>query len=54
MRCLKLSALALSFASLAFAADPDAHSDVLDLTSADFESKVNPEALILVEFFAPW
>lgn len=54
MRCLKLSALALSFASLAFAADADAHSDVLDLTSADFESKVNPEALILVEFFAPW
>ncbi|KAF8591542.1 protein disulfide isomerase [Ramaria rubella] len=29
-------------------------SDVLDLDSANFEATVNPEALILVEFFAPW
>ncbi|KAJ8086679.1 protein disulfide-isomerase precursor [Marasmius tenuissimus] len=54
MRCLKLSALALSLASLAIAADADAPSDVLTLSNTDFESKVNPEQLILVEFFAPW
>ncbi|KAH9943444.1 disulfide isomerase [Epithele typhae] len=29
-------------------------SDVLDLTASDFASVVNPEDLILVEFFAPW
>jgi protein disulfide-isomerase A1 len=29
-------------------------SDVVSLTSANFESVVNPEPLILVEFFAPW
>ncbi|KIO19272.1 hypothetical protein M407DRAFT_31090 [Tulasnella calospora MUT 4182] len=36
-------------ASLAAAA-----SDVLNLTSENFESTVNKESLILVEFFAPW
>ncbi|KAG8953618.1 protein disulfide-isomerase precursor [Tulasnella sp. 424] len=36
-------------ASLAAAA-----SDILDLTSENFESTVNKESLILVEFFAPW
>ncbi|KAH8105850.1 protein disulfide isomerase [Cristinia sonorae] len=29
-------------------------SDVLDLTNDNFASTVNPEALMLVEFFAPW
>lgn len=29
-------------------------SDVLDLTPANFDSTVKPEALMLVEFFAPW
>jgi protein disulfide-isomerase A1 len=29
-------------------------SDVLDLTSKNFKSTVDPEGLILVEFFAPW
>jgi protein disulfide-isomerase A1 len=29
-------------------------SDVLDLKADTFESSVNPEPLILVEFFAPW
>ena len=29
-------------------------SDVIDITQEMFESTVNPEPLILVEFFAPW
>lgn len=29
-------------------------SDVVELDSFNFESVVNPEELILVEFFAPW
>ncbi|KAI0771623.1 protein disulfide isomerase [Trametes elegans] len=29
-------------------------SDVLDLTKDNFDAVVNPEPLILVEFFAPW
>ncbi|XP_024912210.1 protein disulfide-isomerase A3 [Cynoglossus semilaevis] len=29
-------------------------SDVLDLTDDDFETRVSPHQLILVEFFAPW
>ena len=32
----------------------DAPSDVISLTTANFESVVIPEPLILVEFFAPW
>ncbi|KAL0949515.1 hypothetical protein HGRIS_009566 [Hohenbuehelia grisea] len=44
-------AAALFLASLA-AAEGD--SDVLSLTASTFESSVNPEPLILVEFFAPW
>lgn len=42
------SAAALAFVQAVLA------SDVLDLTTVDFESTVNPESLILVEFFAPW
>lgn len=29
-------------------------SDVISLTASTFESTVNAESLILVEFFAPW
>jgi thiol-disulfide isomerase/thioredoxin len=32
----------------------DAASDVLSLTASTFQSSVNTEPLILVEFFAPW
>ncbi|KAF9268027.1 disulfide isomerase [Marasmius fiardii PR-910] len=54
MRCLALSALALSIVSFVAADAEDKPSDVLSLTATDFEAKVNPEPLILVEFFAPW
>ncbi|EGO01918.1 hypothetical protein SERLA73DRAFT_85940 [Serpula lacrymans var. lacrymans S7.3] len=45
------AASAVAFATLV-AAEGD--SDVLSLTASTFESTVNPESLILVEFFAPW
>lgn len=32
----------------------ESKSDVLDLTTKNFNSTVAPEKLILVEFFAPW
>jgi len=48
---LLASTFSLTLAALALA---DAASDVIDLTSANFNSVVNPEKLILVEFFAPW
>jgi len=35
------------------AATPE-ESDVLSLTQATFTNSVDPEALILVEFYAPW
>lgn len=38
----------------AFVFANDAPSDVISLTTANFESVVNAEPLILVEFFAPW
>ncbi|KAG2013608.1 disulfide isomerase [Coprinopsis cinerea AmutBmut pab1-1] len=41
----------LTLASLVFA---EAASDVISLTAANFESSVNSEPLLLVEFFAPW
>jgi len=41
-------------ASAALLATCVAASDVLDLHKDDFHSIVNPEDLILVEFFAPW
>ena len=31
-----------------------AASDVIELTAETFDSVVNPEQLMLVEFFAPW
>ncbi|KZT39638.1 protein disulfide isomerase [Sistotremastrum suecicum HHB10207 ss-3] len=46
------SAVLLGVAS--FAVANDAPSEVIDLTAQNFESLVNPEPLILVEFFAPW
>ncbi|KAH7914164.1 thioredoxin-like protein [Hygrophoropsis aurantiaca] len=49
------TASAIAFASLVAADASDATaSDVLSLTAETFESTVNPESLILVEFFAPW
>lgn len=48
-----LSLLLLSATSL-IRAEEDAPSDVWSLTEATFEEKVNPQDLILVEFFAPW
>lgn len=51
MRLATLSALLLAAATRVFAAD---ESDVLNLTSANFDSTVDPADLILVEFFAPW
>ncbi|KAF8165301.1 protein disulfide isomerase [Crassisporium funariophilum] len=45
----------LALAAFAAANDANANdSDVLTLTTATFESTVNAESLILVEFFAPW
>lgn len=41
----------LAAASFAYAAED---SDVINLSASNFESVVNPEPLILVEFFAPW
>ena len=43
------SVLALAILALA-----EQDSDVLSLTTSTFEAAVNPEPLMLVEFFAPW
>jgi len=45
------SASTLLFVSSVFA---EGSSDVFDLTPTNFKSIVDPEPLILVEFFAPW
>jgi protein disulfide-isomerase A1 len=45
------SAFSLALATLVVA---EAASDVVDLTPSNFKSVVDPEKLILVEFFAPW
>ncbi|KAI0750800.1 protein disulfide isomerase [Daedaleopsis nitida] len=50
---MRFSRLFSSAAALAFVHSVLA-SDVIDLTPADFDTTVNPEALMLVEFFAPW
>ena len=44
----------LSTASLLALASVAAASDVIDLTPDSFDETVNPESLMLVEFFAPW
>lgn len=49
------AASAVAFASLVVGdTDTDKPSDVVSVTQDTFESTVNPESLILVEFFAPW
>jgi protein disulfide-isomerase A1 len=53
MRLSVLSGAALSVA-LATLVAADNASDVVSLTSADFEKSLGDEALTLVEFFAPW
>src|SRR6266699_990020 len=45
------STSSLILATLALA---DAASDVVDLTPSNIKSVVDPEKLVLVEFFAPW
>ncbi|KAG1752745.1 thioredoxin-like protein [Suillus paluster] len=44
----------IALASFASAEDAEVPSDVLALTKDTFSSSVNPESLILVEFYAPW
>jgi len=44
----------ISVLVLAIFALADDASDVLNLTHETFDSIVNTEPLILVEFFAPW
>lgn len=53
---MRFSHLSSSVAVLALAlgAIAEADSAVISLTAVDFEEKVNPESLILVEFYAPW
>lgn len=48
---LSTPASLLALAVVALAEDA---SDVLSLTAATFESTVNAESMVLVEFFAPW
>lgn len=45
------STFSLTLATLALA---DAASDVVDLTPSNFNSEVDHDKLVLVEFFAPW
>ncbi|KAI0268270.1 protein disulfide isomerase [Gloeopeniophorella convolvens] len=52
LQSLLLSASSLYLSSLVLAAEGP--SDVFDLTPATFKSVVDPEKVILVEFFAPW
>lgn len=53
---MRISSLLASLVSLTLAtlAVAEAASDVIDLTPSNFKSVVDPEKLILVEFFAPW
>lgn len=50
MRLHTLLGSASLFALFSFVAA----SDVIELTAETFDSVVNPEELMLVEFFAPW
>lgn len=54
MRFTTLFSLGAVLATAGYVAADDDHSDVLSLTPDNFVSVVNKEALILVEFFAPW
>jgi hypothetical protein len=53
---MRISSILASTSSLILAtlalADPP--SDVIDLTPSNVKSVLDPEKLILVEFFAPW
>ncbi len=52
---MRFSSLAAQVSLLAYISHVlAADSDVISLTTATFEEVVNPESLILVEFFAPW
>jgi protein disulfide-isomerase A1 len=53
---MRLSALISAASASVFAAlvVAEGTSDVLDLNLSNFEESVNPEPIILVEFFAPW
>lgn len=44
----------VGLAATSMMAGVHADSDVLDLTAKNFKSTVDPEKLMLVEFFAPW
>lgn len=46
--------LTLLAASLSIISPVAASSDVLDLTSADFDDTLKENPLVLAEFFAPW
>ena len=41
-------------ASLSLVSQVKAASDVLDLTSSDFDQTLQDNPLVLAEFFAPW
>jgi hypothetical protein len=49
----KKTLFALLTASFSFVSQVSA-SDVLDLTSADFDDTLQSNPLVLAEFFAPW
>jgi len=50
----KTSLFALFAASLSLFSPVKAESDVLELTSADFDETMKEHPLVLAEFFAPW
>jgi hypothetical protein len=50
----KTSLFALFAASLSLFSPVKATSDVLELTSADFDDTMRENPLVLAEFFAPW
>ena len=54
MRLSSLISAASALASWLLFCAAEGASDVLDLDASIFESTVNPEQMILVEFFAPW
>ncbi|KZW04242.1 protein disulfide isomerase [Exidia glandulosa HHB12029] len=54
MRFSQILSSALLLAVARAADDAAAESDVISLTATDFTTVVDPEPLILVEFFAPW
>lgn len=54
MRLSRVISSVAALAATALVVGAADSSDVLDLTPDNFVSTVNPESLILVEFFAPW